>query len=103
MPPALRAAPVPQGLSELAEEFKRLDRHRLTRGLSMSEAGRYHTLFERLSDALAQGERSRRVDTRQFLRVPLRMTLTMRRPRGLAPATCHDFGGGRCAVSTDER
>jgi hypothetical protein len=103
MPSALRAAPVPQGLSELAEEFKRLDRHRRTRGLSMSEAGRYHTLFERLSDTLANGERNRRVDTRQFLRVPFRMTLTMRRAHGLAHAICHDFGGGGCAVSTDEK
>ena len=39
MPPALRAPSVVQGLSEIAEEFKRLDRHRRTRGLSLSEAG----------------------------------------------------------------
>jgi len=103
MPPALRAPSVPQGLSELAEEFKRLDRHRQTRGLSLAEAGRYHALFERLSDTLAHGERNRRVDTRQFLRVPFRMTLTMRRAHGLAFASCHDFGGGGCSVSTEEK
>jgi len=103
MPSALRAPSVPQGLSELAEEFKELDRHRRTRGLSLNEAGRYHALFERLSDTLAHGERNRRVDTRQFLRVPFRMTLTMRRAHGVAFAECHDFGGGGCAVSTAER
>jgi hypothetical protein len=103
MPPALRAPSVPQGLSEIAEEFKRLDLHRRTRGLSMTEAGRYHALFERLSDTLALGERHRRVDTRQFLRVPFRMTLTIRRAHGSALAVCHDFGGGGCAVSTSER
>ena len=103
MPSALRAPSVPQGLSELAEEFKGLDRHRRTRGLSMSEAGRYHALFERLSDTLALGERSRRVDTRQFLRVPFRLTLTMRRADGVAFAECHDFGGGGCAVTTEQR
>jgi hypothetical protein len=37
------------------------------------------------------------------LRVPFRVTLTMRRARGIALATCHDFGGGGCAVSTDEK
>jgi hypothetical protein len=103
MPPALRAPSVPQGLSELAEEFKQLDRHRQTRGLSLAEAGRYHALFERLSDTLAHGERNRRVDTRQFLRVPFRMTLTMRRAHGVALASCHDFGGGGCAIATDEK
>lgn len=103
MPSALRAPSVPQGLSEIAEEFKELDRHRRTRGLSLTEAGRYHALFERLSDTLALGERNRKVDTRQFLRVPFRMTLTIRRAHGLRQATCHDFGGGGCAVSCDER
>lgn len=103
MPPALRAPSVPQGLSELAEEFKRLDRHRRISGLSLTEAGRYHTLFERLSDTLASGERNRRVDTRQFLRVPFAMTLTLRRAHGVAFAACHDFGGGGCAISTEEK
>ena len=103
MPPALRAPSVVQGLSEIAEEFKRLDRHRRTRGLSLTEAGRYQALYERLSDTLALGERSRRVDTRQFLRVPFRMTLTIRRAHGVVLATCHDFGGGGCAIASEER
>lgn len=103
MPSALRAPSVPQGLSEIAEEFKELDRHRRTRGLSLTEAGRYHALFERLSDTLALGERNRKVDTRQFLRVPFRMTLTIRRADGVLLATCHDFGGGGCSVSCDGR
>ncbi len=103
MPPALRAQSVPQGLSEIAEEFKRLDLHRRTRGLSMTEAGRYHSLFERLSDTLAHGERNRRVDTRQFLRVPFAMTLSIRRADGMRTAACHDFGGGGCAIASDER
>jgi PilZ domain len=103
MPSALRAPSVPAGLSEIAEEFKRLDHHRRTRGLSMTEAGRYHALFERLSDTLESGERLRRVDTRQFLRVPFRMTLTIRRAHGTVLAACHDFGGGGCAIASDER
>lgn len=103
MTPALRAQSVPQGLSELAEEFKRLDRERRTRGLSVTESGRYQALYERLSDTLAQGERNRRVDTRQFLRVPFRMTLTIRRADGVRAAVCHDFGGGGCAIASDER
>lgn len=102
MPHALRTPSVPPGLSEIAEEFKELDRHRRTRGLSLSEAGRYHALFERLSDTLALGERNRKVDTRQFLRVPFRMTLTIRRAHGVVSAACHDFGGGGCAISCDE-
>ena len=79
MPPLLRAPSVPLGISEIAEEFKRLDHARRSRGLSLGEAGRYHALVERLSDALDAGARHRRVDTRQFLRVPFRMTLTLRR------------------------
>src|SRR3954471_6328006 len=101
MPPAVHAHSVPPGLSELAEEFKRLDRQRRTRGLSLSEAGHYHTLFERLSDTLEAGARHRRVETRQFLRVPFRMTLTIRRAHGTVMATCHDFGGGGCSLTTD--
>jgi hypothetical protein len=103
MPHALRTPSVSQGLSEIAEEFKELDRHRRTRGLSLSEAGRYHALFERLSDTLAHGERSRKVDTRQFLRVPFRMTLTVRRAHGVLTAACHDFGGGGCSMSCDDK
>ena len=100
MPSALRASSVPQGLSEIAEEFKELDHHRRTRGLSLAEAGRYHALFERLSETLALGERIRKVDTRQFLRVPFRMTLAIRRAHGMVRAVCHDFGGGGCAIAT---
>jgi hypothetical protein len=103
MPPAVRAHSAPPGLSEIAEEFKRLDRQRRSRGLSLTEAGRYHSLFERLSDTLEAGARHRRVDTRQFLRVPFRMTLTIRRAHGLVMATCHDFGGGGCCIATDEK
>ena len=102
MPPALRAPSVPLGLSEIAEEFRRLDHARRSRGLSLGEAGRYHLLVERLSDALDSGARHRRVDTRQFLRVPFRMMLTLRLARGTQQATCHDFGGGGCAISTTE-
>jgi hypothetical protein len=89
------------GLSEIAEEFKRLDRQRRRGGLSLGDAGRYHALFERLSDALESGQRQRRVDTRQFLRVPFRMTLSIRRPAGVVTAVCHDFGGGGCAIGCD--
>src|SRR5262245_61136782 len=103
MPPALRAPSIPTGLSEIAEEFKRLDSKRRTSGLSLTDAGHYHALFARLSDALESGARHRRVDTRQFLRVPFRMTLTIRRARGTLTATCHDFGGGGCAISCDSR
>jgi Tfp pilus assembly protein PilZ len=103
MPPLLRASSVPPGISEIAEEFKRLDHARRSRGLSLAEASRYHALVERLSDALDAGARNRRVDTRQFLRVPFRMTVTLRRPHGVALATCHDFGGGGCSITTDER
>src|SRR5512147_1652781 len=103
MPPALRAPSVPLGLSEIAEEFKRLDAERRTRGLSLADAGKYHALFTRLSDVLASGERHRRVDTRQFLRVPFRLTLTVRRANGTLLCGCHDFGGGGCAVGSDEQ
>ena len=102
MPHALRAPSVPLGLSEIAEEFKRLDHARRSHGLSLGEAGRYHLLVERLSDALDAGARHRRVETRQFLRVPFRMTLTLRLARGVEQATCHDFGGGGCCISTAE-
>jgi hypothetical protein len=103
MPNALRAPAVSSvGLSEIAEEFRELDLQRRTRGLSLSEAGRYHTLFERLSDVLASGERNRRVDTRQFLRVPFRMTLTVRRAHATVDVVCEDFGGGGCGIATHE-
>jgi hypothetical protein len=103
MPSAVGAPSVPPGLSEIAAEFKQLDAQRRTSGLSLGDAGRYHALFERLSEALESGERQRRVDKRQFLRVPFRMTLTLRRAHGTAFAACHDFGGGGCAMTCDER
>ena len=100
---ALRAPSVPLSLSEIADEFKRLDQARRTRGLSLGEAGRYHALYERLSDALETGRRQRRADARQFLRVPFGMTLTIRRAHGPTAARCDDFGGGGCAVRSAER
>jgi hypothetical protein len=102
MPNALRAPSTPVGLSQIAEEFRQLDQQRRRGGLSLSDAGRYHALFERLSDALASIERNRRADARQFLRVSFRMQLVLRRAHGIALADCHDFGGGGCAISTGE-
>ncbi|HWE29628.1 MAG TPA: PilZ domain-containing protein [Polyangia bacterium] len=99
---ALRAPSVPLGLSELAEEFRRLDRQRRERGLSLGEAGRYHSLFERLSEVLASGERLRKLDARQFLRVPFRLELTLMRGHGRVAVRCRDFGGGGCAIETGE-
>lgn len=103
MPTALRALSAPVGLSQLAEEFRQLDLQRRRGGLSLGDAGRYHSLFARLSDALASGERHRRADARQFLRVSFRMQLVLRRAHGAALADCHDFGGGGCAISTREQ
>jgi hypothetical protein len=102
MPHALRAPSVPMGLSELAEEFRRLDKERRVRGLSLGDAGRYHSLFERLSDVLASGERHRKLDARQFLRVPFRLDLMLARAHGQVTTRCRDFGGGGCAISCDE-
>jgi hypothetical protein len=99
---ALRAPSVPMGLSELAEEFRQLDRQRRERGLSLGDAGRYHALFERLSEVLASGERHRKLDARQFLRVPFVVELTLMRGHGPVTARCRDFGGGGCALTTDE-
>src|SRR5262245_9876968 len=96
--PVLRAPSIPQGLSEVADEFKRLDRRRRAQGLSLGEAERYRALFERLSDILASGERHRRSDSRQHLRIPFRLDLTLRRPHGVVLAACRDFGGGGCAI-----
>ena len=90
------------GLSDLAEEFRELDALRRHHGLSMTEAERYHTLFARLSDALASCERHRRVDARQFLRVQFDMALVLRTPGGERLASCQDFGGGGCAIITSE-
>src|SRR3954469_19099325 len=90
------------GLSDIAEEFRELDVLRKHQGLSMSEAERYHSLFARLSDALASCERHRRVDSRQFLRVQFDMALVLRTTHGEVQAGCQDFGGGGCAVTTTE-
>src|SRR4051794_9958744 len=90
------------GLSDIAEEFRELDVLRKHHGLSMSEAERYHSLFARLSDALASCERHRKVDARQFLRVHFDMALVLRTERGETLAQCQDFGGGGCAIVTSE-
>jgi hypothetical protein len=89
----------PTGLSDIAEEFKHLDCVRRQQGLSLSDAERYHVLFSRLSDALASGERHRRVDARQFLRVRFHMELKLRTAAGELTAACLDFGGGGCAIA----
>jgi hypothetical protein len=90
------------GLSDIAEEFRELDAVRRHQGLSMGEAERYHSLFARLSDALASCERHRKVDARQFLRVQFEMALVLRTPTGDVLASCQDFGGGGCAVTSSE-
>jgi len=102
MPHALRAPSVPPGLSELAEEFRGLDLERRRRGLSLGDASRYHGLFARLSDALTAGERQRRVDGRQFLRVPFHFDLVLARGQARIAARCHDFSGGGCAIACAE-
>lgn len=89
---------VSPSLSELAEEFKRLDVRRRRQGLSLSDADRYNTLFEQLSEALSACERKRKCDMRQFLRVQADMVLIIRRPEGQTQAKCLDFGGGGCAL-----
>jgi hypothetical protein len=68
----------------------------------MAEADRYHALFSRLSDALASGQRRRRADARQFLRISFPMQISLSRAHGSVTADCHDFGGGGCAITTDE-
>lgn len=98
MPDAMKAARV-MGLSEIADEFRRLDGRRRKQGLSLGEAERYNTLFAQLSDHLASYERHRKVDVRQFLRVRSRMELIIRTGATEVRAVCHDFGGGGCAVS----
>jgi hypothetical protein len=90
---------VSPSLSELAEEFKRLDVRRRRQGLSLSDADRYNTLFEQLSEALSACERKRKCDVRQFLRVQADMVLVIRRPEGQMEAKCLDFGGGGCALA----
>jgi hypothetical protein len=90
---------VSPSLSELAEEFKRLDVRRRRQGLSLSDADRYNTLFEKLSEALSACERKRKCDMRQFLRVQADMVLVIRRPGGQMEVKCLDFGGGGCALA----
>jgi hypothetical protein len=102
MSTALRAPSAPVGLSQLAEEFRQLDQQRRCGRLALSDSARYHSLFARLSDALASGERHRRADARQFLRVSFPMQLVLQRAKELIAADCHDFGGGGCAISTSE-
>src|SRR5262245_49216496 len=101
MPDLAGRVPV-AGLSELCEQFRDLDAVRRRSGLSLSDAERYRVLFERLSDALAMGERQRKADARQFLRIPFPMEVIIRRPGRVVCAPCHDFGGGGCAITTDE-
>jgi Tfp pilus assembly protein PilZ len=88
------------GLSEIADEFKRLDELRRQRGLSLTEAGRYNTLFSQLSDVLSANERHRKVDMRQFLRVRSPMELVLKPGGGEIRAVCNDFGGGGCAIES---
>ena len=101
--PDVSRAQAPMGLSEIAEEFRQLDGVRRVQGLSLGEAERYNSLFARLSDLLASGERHRRVDARQFLRVRFEMQLVVRTAAGERLASCCDFGGGGCAIACAER
>ena len=98
----LHAASARMGLSDIAEQFRELDARRRHGGLSLTEAEHYHTLFERLSEALASSERHRRVDSRQFLRVRFKMDLVLRTGSGEVLAQCSDFGVGGCAIATTE-
>jgi len=102
MPSALRAPSVPNGLAELADEFRRLDRQRRAGTISVENTERYRALFERLSDVLASGKHHRRVDARQFLRVPVALMLALRRGDERLEVPCQDFGGGGCAIVPDE-
>lgn len=86
------------GLSQIAEEFRILDARRRIQGLSLREAELYRTLYERLSEILASGERHRKADRRQFLRVPFPMLINLRRADGEVQVICHNFGGGGCSV-----
>jgi hypothetical protein len=83
-------------LGDLIEEFRALELRRRQGGLPLAEAERYYSLFQRLDDALASGERHRKADQRQFLRVPTDLTLTIRTPGGTLDVQCSDFGGGGC-------
>jgi hypothetical protein len=91
------------GLSDLAEEFRELDDRRRHDGLSPVDAERYHQMYARFSDALASGERHRRVDMRQFIRIRFNMDLVLRRNGEEVLARCEDFGGGGCDIHCDQR
>jgi hypothetical protein len=86
------------GITEIAGEFKKLDTVRRKRGLSLNEAEQYRSLFERLSEALSAGERKRKADERQFLRVQAPMEIVLRVAGGEMAVTCGDFGGGGCCI-----
>jgi hypothetical protein len=102
MPHPMRAPSVPMGLAELVDEFRRLDGERRRGSLIAADAERYRALFARLSDALAAGQRHRRVDARQFLRVPFDLELGLRHGGERLHVPCHNFGGGGCAIVPDE-
>lgn len=89
-------SPAGTSLGDLIEEFRALELRRRQGGLPMAEAERYYSLFQRLDEMLAKGERHRRADQRQFLRVPTELVLTVRRPEGNLEVQCTDFGGGGC-------
>lgn len=90
------APPAAGSLGELIEEFRTLEHGRRQRGLVQEESERYYSLFARLDEALASGERKRRADQRQFLRVPTELVLVLRTPTGPVEVACADFGGGGC-------
>ena len=98
----MSAAPYPHSLSDIAEEFRLLDIKRRKAALSDGEREQYHSLFERLSDALAGGVRYRRMNERKFLRVPFPMTVQIRRGSTTLSAPCLNFGGGGCAILAEQ-
>src|SRR5258708_4713491 len=95
-------SPTRPSFSKLADEFRMLDMRRRRYGLSLADVGRYQALCSQLSDALATMEKNRRLDARQFLRVPFAIQIVVRRPQGQLAIECHDFGGGGCAIRTTE-
>jgi hypothetical protein len=103
MPGSLHAPAIRVGLTELAAEFKRLETMRRHRTLSRDDREYHRAVFARLSEVLASGARHGCVGERQFLRVPLPMNLVMQRRQGAVRVVCRDFGGGGCAIVTDEQ
>lgn len=93
----------PSALSEVAEEFRRLESARRHGGLPQPDAERYYSLFARLSELLAQGERNRKADQRQFLRVPAELQIVVRDAERQHHVACRDFGGGGCFFQGDLR